>query len=248
MEQLFQAIGKLTLYGGGTVAVAFITFRFLSKKWIENIFKKDLEDFKAKKNQQLEEYKYRINSLFSRITKIHDKEFEILPRAWCKLQDAIGAVAEASNPLFISPNFDAMEPTEIDDSLCKSVLTENQKTELKAASNKNDYYNEIIISHRINTARRNVQEFHNYLLYNKIFMTRGIFEAFTELDNSLYNSVIDTEIAYDQNTPKDTYTIYKNILEKTDSNLKKLEGFIQARLHYDQVEQIQIPLEEAGRK
>ena len=79
---ILQFIGKVIAYGGGAAAVAHALFTFLGKKWIEH-----------KLNKELEQVRYRINTLFSRVTKIHEKEFEVLPEAWYKMQDALGRIS-----------------------------------------------------------------------------------------------------------------------------------------------------------
>lgn len=35
VEQVLQFFGKVALYGGGSVTLAFAVFRFLGKSWIE---------------------------------------------------------------------------------------------------------------------------------------------------------------------------------------------------------------------
>jgi len=90
LEQMLNYLGELVLYTGSIVGFTFLFFRFLGKRWIENIFSKNLEKWKHELNKELEQYRYKINALFNRVTKIHEKEFEVLPEAWLKMQDALG--------------------------------------------------------------------------------------------------------------------------------------------------------------
>ena len=72
---------QLIAYGGGAVAIAYVVFIFLGKNVVENWFSKRMEAYKNAQAQELEEFKYKINALFNRVTKIHEKEFEVLPKA-----------------------------------------------------------------------------------------------------------------------------------------------------------------------
>jgi hypothetical protein len=90
-----------------TSAVAWGYFQFIGKKWVEHRFSKDLEAFKGKKQKELEDYKSQQQQelerlrhrLSSRISKIHEKEFEVLPQAWLMLNDLRGA---APGPTFVT--------------------------------------------------------------------------------------------------------------------------------------------------
>ena len=89
MEQIFEFIGKVVAVGGTSAAVAYAIFVFVGRKWLETKFSERLEAYKHEQNKELEEIRFRINSQFNRITKIHEKEIEVLPESWIRLQKAI---------------------------------------------------------------------------------------------------------------------------------------------------------------
>ena len=76
-----------------TVAAAWAFLKWWGAKWIENRFSKNLEAFKGEQQKLLEVYKaeqqreleHLRHRLSSRISKIHEKEFEVLPKAWLML-------------------------------------------------------------------------------------------------------------------------------------------------------------------
>ena len=75
-----------------TIFVGILFFKLLASKWLENKFDKRLEDHKHKLENEREELKFKINSLLNRVTKIHEKEFEVLPIAWEKLDKLFDSV------------------------------------------------------------------------------------------------------------------------------------------------------------
>jgi len=80
-DKIIKFIIEVITVGGGATAIAYGAFTWFGKKWLEGEFAERLKAFKHQQNLQLEQYRYGIKALFSRITKIHEKEFEVLPTA-----------------------------------------------------------------------------------------------------------------------------------------------------------------------
>lgn len=83
--EIIKAIGKFVLAGGGGAAIAWLMFSRLSDRWLDQRFARRLEEFNHEKTQEIERLRHHIASLFSRISKIHEKEFDVLPTAFLKL-------------------------------------------------------------------------------------------------------------------------------------------------------------------
>ena len=164
LNDLFKFIGQVVLYGGGSAAIAFLLFSLLGKNLIESWFSKNLKS-----------YEYQINSLFNRVTKIHEKEFEVLPQAWGKLQDALSQVGQIASPLQSYPDFKWMSETEFQEFLETTKLRKHEKEELVAAPDRNKFYQEKIFWHELHDARSRINNLHNFLIYNKIFLSKDLF-------------------------------------------------------------------------
>ncbi len=117
--------------GGGGAVVAYSLFKHLGKSWLDKHFKEKLEELKHTHQQEIEILKHEINSLYSRVSKIHQKEFEVLPAAWFKLNELHGTVLIALDRTLKSyPDFEHMPEGRFEEFLSTSRLTENQKHEL----------------------------------------------------------------------------------------------------------------------
>lgn len=231
-QELFEFIGKLVAYGGGIVVIAYGTFTLLGKKWIESIFQKNLEAYKRKQNQELENFKYRINSLFSRVSKIHEKEFEVLPEIWTKLHDAKDIISALVSPFQQHPDFNSMKEIEIRKSLETSKFHEHQIEELINSIDKNKYYNDRVIWHRINDARKKFSEFHNYFIRNRIFLTSELQEQFGKIDDLLWESLVSREVGEEGKDRKMIHESYKILKDNVDPIISKIEVLAQKRLQY----------------
>lgn len=231
-QELFELIGKLVAYGGGAVVIAYGTFTLLGKKWIESIFKKDLEAYKRKQNQELENFKYKVNSLFSRVSKIHEKEFEVLPEIWIKLHDAKDIISALVSPLQSHPDFNNMKEVDIRKSLENSKFHDHQIEELINSSNRNKYYTDRFVWHRINDARITFSEFHKYFIRNRIFLTSELQEQFGKIDDLLWESLVSKEVGEEAKDRKMIHESYKNLRDNVDPIISEIESLAQQRLQY----------------
>ena len=221
MEEVFSVIGKVLAVGGGAAGVAYLLFKVFATKWIETKF-----------SEQLEDYKYKINSLFNRITKIHEKEFEVLPEMWKRLLDAYSKVVEITLPMQEYPDLNRMPPKEFEDFLAKSNLTAYHKEQLAKETDKNRYYQDIHYKYRVVESRKLIHEFHSYVLYNKIFLETSLYDKFREVDNVLSQAVQTYEEGKEYDDYKQVIEAYKLLDKKVEAIIEQIEKLVQERLHY----------------
>jgi hypothetical protein len=188
-ETLVRLIIEI-IAASGIVTTLFI---FLGKNWIENQFARRLKAYERKQN-----------SLFNRITKIHEKEIEVLPTAWRKLLEAHGHLARLIQPARIEREF--------------SQMNEEQ---LQAWQLEHDEIGKYFM------------EFHNYFIYNSIFLSSDLYAEFKAIDELFNTSFIKSGIAKQGlNTSEFTLEIYENIYKKTEPIKEKIRDLVQKRLHY----------------
>lgn len=174
----------------GIVSALFI---LVGKNWIETQFARRLKAYERKQN-----------SLFNRITKIHEKEIEVLPAAWQKLMEAHGHLARLIQPSRIEREF--------------SQMNEEQLIEWQRE------YDEI---------GKHFMEFHNYFLYNSIFLSPDLCAEFKAIDELFNTSLIKSRIVKQGlNASEFTLEIYENIYEKTEPIKERIRDLVQKRLHY----------------
>jgi hypothetical protein len=178
------------LAASGIVSALFI---FAGKNWIENQFARRLKAYERKQN-----------SLFNRITKIHEKEIEVLPAAWQNLMEAHGHLARLIQPTRIEREF--------------SQMSEEQLKEWQRE------YEEI---------GKSFMKFHNYFLNNSIFLGPDLFAEFKAIDELFNTSLVKSRIAKQGlNASEFTLEIYDNIYEKTEPLKERIRDLVQKRLHY----------------
>jgi hypothetical protein len=92
LNEILAAIGAIVIGGGGTVAIAFGLFKFFGEKWLNAKFEERLASFRHEQRKEIERLRFRINALMDRTAKLHKWEFQVLPEAWGRLNDAFTAI------------------------------------------------------------------------------------------------------------------------------------------------------------
>lgn len=229
-------IGKILLYSGGSAAVAYGLFRFLGKRWIENKFAKRLESYKHAQNKELEKLRLKINIQFSRITKIHEKEFDILPEAWLKMQDALSHIGDFTSPYQEFTDFNKLGAESLNNFLSKTELQEFEKQEMREAKDKNEYFQNWLFWHTYGVVRKKFYKFHTFIDSNRIFFSSDLQKKFTKIDEIMWSAIINRKVGY-QAKKHEMWTIaYKKIKDDVEPIKKEIEALVQKRLHFLEVE------------
>lgn len=226
-------MGKLVLYGGGAVGIAYGLFIFLGKKWIENRFATRLQEYKSIQDRDLENVRYLINTLFSRVTKIHEKEYEVLPTTWAKLHDARDYIGSLLSPLQQYPDFSRLTEPEIRSTLTSHKWEEHQIEELMKAHDRNKHFKEKTFWHRLSEAKSKFADFHTYITRNRIFLSQELKEQFTKADDLLWESLVMREVGEEARDHKMIHDSYKQLKENIELIISSVERLVQERLRYN---------------
>jgi hypothetical protein len=232
-EAFLQFIGEIVLYGVGAAGIAYGLFVFLGKKWIENRFATRLQEYKSAQDKELENIKYRINALFSRVTRIHDKEYEVLPTAWSKLHDAREYIGSLVSPLQQYPDFNRLNESEIRRILTEHRWDEHQIKELLNANDKIEHFKDKIFWQRLNEARSKFSDFHAYIIRNRIFLSQQLKERFNKADDLLWDSLVMREVGEEAKDFKMIHDSYKKLRDNIELVISNIEKLVQERLRYN---------------
>jgi hypothetical protein len=223
--EIINNLGQIVAAAGTGAVVAWAMFTKFAESWLAGKFAKRLEMFKHEQA-----------SVFSRISKIHEKEFEVLPTAWLKLHQAYGQTAELCSALKRFPDLNQMNIAQFEAFVTACRLHEVHKKELLQLqiSDRNTYYQRWIFWADISDAKSAQEDFNNYLVMNRIFMTESLCERFSDI-NKLLKSILITEEMVKQ-MPHVPMVELRNQLEvdltKIQPLFPPLEKAIQERLHY----------------
>lgn len=234
MNLLFRFLLEVFAVGGTAAAIAYAFFVFLGKKWLENRFAERLESYKHEQRKELEELRFRINAQFNRLTKIHEKEIEVLPKAWLELQTALAAMRRFTSPVRPQPDFDRMTEPQLEYFIASNdYFADWEMQGLHGSSEKNKYYQERVFFHDISDTKQAVLQFHEYIQRNSIFLSKDLKELFKELADKMYGALIDKEVGHEGKDWKMEHTAWKSVTDDVEPRLNHLETLVQKRLRLD---------------
>src|SRR5437879_3054551 len=137
-EVLLKAAGVIVVAGGGAAALIFGPLRYSADKWLTAKFNQRLEQFKHAQQVEMENLRFKINSLFDRTTKLHQREFEVVPTAWALLVECKNQVSALIAAFQQYPDLDRMTAPQLDEFLEDSFLAKWQRDGLKVSTKKAD--------------------------------------------------------------------------------------------------------------
>jgi hypothetical protein len=230
MDDIFAFIGKVIAYGGGSATVAYLLFQFFGKSWIESKFAEKLEQLRHTQALELQRLRVEIDSMLSGAIKIQDKEFEALPEAWVKLDEAYGRVANLVSPMQEYPDLDRLAQEKLEEFLAGSKLHESAKVELRQAQRKTEAYTEIIFWHRLSDVRSAISDLHNYVERNSIFMPPDLKQYFEKASNELWSAMVSKEVGRNAKDRKMQDEGWDKIKKEIEPLRKTIGEAIYARL------------------
>lgn len=189
--------------GGGGAAIAIGVFRAFGTKWLEARFGERLEALRHEQAKELESLRFRIAGLLDRTTKLNQREFEVLPEAWAKTDEAYHLAAAFVSPGRRYPDFTYRTAEQIEEMLSNSSLLESQKKDLREAKphDRNQVYSEAIYWHELHNAKVALRDATNYLSRSALMMSEEAYQKLFEFHNFVWDGVFDRELVRELRDP-----------------------------------------------
>lgn len=230
MEPIFKYVGALVLAGGGLSLIVYQVFKCLASKWLDAKFEERLQALKHQHGKELEHLKFRISTLLDRATKLHQREFNILPEAWAKLNDAFWDTRAFVHPMQSFPDIDHMTPAEKSSFIGACKLLDWQKTELSNANDKNKYFQDKIFWHKSAEIQSKVRDAYTFIVKNGIFINDEIRQQFSAIHDMIWNALTEHQLNREHDIPPLQRNEISKLIAEGEDRMKELERVIHIRL------------------
>jgi hypothetical protein len=232
LYHIAAAIGLFVMGIGSISVIVSWIFKFLTEKWLNAKFEERLADYKHAKQKELEDLKFRINSLMDRRLKLHEREFGTLPDAWAKLVDAYNLTAVAVSGFQMYADVNQMGSEQFDSFITSSGLDEWQIAEVRAADDRNKKYIEFVDWQRMVKAQGASGEVSTFLTKNGIFIQEPMKTKFQQIVKIISDALTEHRINFDARSfPGQRLTKYLDLFAKEgDILIRQIEIEIQGRL------------------
>ena len=191
LASAFTVYGPIGVFVLALGLAAFLAFRYVATKWLDRKFAEQLEGFKHQQNKDIEEYKYKVNSLFDRSVRLHQNEFETLPEAWRKAVEAFYRAQQATSGLKSYAAVSGMQETKLRTILDRMSFTQDVIDDIIRAPDIQAEYVKRLDLLELSEADSKIREFRIYLKQYGIFIRPEIESKFEQLDN-LINRAMST--------------------------------------------------------
>lgn len=207
-------------------------FQIIGKSWLEKAFQKELADFNATKNQELEHLRTELGRFHDRALRFNAVEYEMLPRSWELLKRAEGSVAHCWRRLRQSPDFDRMTEADLEDFLETTDFSSAEKKKIREAQNKRHFYAEIINWNDIQSARNAFIEFNNLLVENDIFFDDELLRHLTAAGGELHQAILLRESFLDKinDDNREVFTQAQECMNKASEEIAIAKNAIRSKL------------------
>lgn len=226
-------LGYAVAYGAGLTAFGlglWQLFKLLTTKWLDAKFGRHLADLQHAHAQELEQLKYKINSLFDRTVKLHQREFEVVPEAWRLLTDAYNSVDALTHPFQQYPDLDRMNEAELSEFLAaQEEYTNSERERILRASRKTDENIKIRNQYRAAQCRNTCRTQHVFALTNGIFIPDDIKALIDQVGSATWEAWHEY-VFHLQNEDLGFKRPKRDALEAAREKLTELEKLIKARL------------------
>lgn len=230
LEPLLKLVGGIVVAGGGLSLIVYQAFKHLAAKWLDARFEERLQALKHEQQKELEQLRYKVSALLDRTVKLHQREFDVLPEAWSKLNDAYWYVRSFVSALQSYPDVDRMNPAQLEEFVSGCQLQEWQKSELREAHEKTRYYQKAIFWHKLNQANDKSRDAYTYLIKNGIFINEGLRKKFSAIHDIFWNALTEHQMNEEHDIrPRQRDQIGK-LVSEGDDMMKNLERDIHERL------------------
>lgn len=200
MVEFWQVILSILSAGGIGAAAAVGLCKRFGERWIDNRFDERLQQHKHEQDKEIQRLRAEIDSMLSGTIKLQERDFQILPEAWQLLHESYGRAESIVHPLQEIPDIAHLSEDKLSEFLDNSWLTETQKKDIIASTNRNKLYQELNFWHKIFLAKKALGELQNYVAKHEIFFPQLIQENIASYVTVLHSALIDREYSHDDPT------------------------------------------------
>lgn len=208
---LFTGLISFIFAGLGAWLASYLNFKYYLKKELHR-----LEN----------EYKQYVKETKEKTTR------DVLDQVWKKIQAALGGVAAIYSGTVKYPNLNRMTEDELRQFLEETHLNELQKTKVMEASDKNEFYSEILSIFQKERAIKSINNFHNELVNNKLVIPDDLYDELMSLRFLLSRSFGSYEIGSEVDDIKIIKEGFQYFNEAKDK-IEEIEKKIKTVLQYD---------------
>lgn len=230
LDQLSKVVGSIVIVGGGLSVIVYQAFKYLAAKWLDTKFKERLQLLQHQHEDEIEQLRFKISAMLDRATKLHQREFEVLPEAWAKLNDSFWNIRSFVSPIQSYPDIDSMSIPQQNEFIASCLLKDWEKIQLREIEKKNTFYQEKIFWHDLHNAQTKARDAYTYLIKNGIFVDDDIRTKFSTLHDLIWEALTEHQFNEEHHIRPRHREKVQPFMATGENLMKELERVIHERL------------------
>jgi hypothetical protein len=223
---VWSFLGQVVAYGGGAAVIAYLLFQYLGKTWIENKFAERLDQLRHQQAMELQRLRVEIDALLSGAIKLQEKEFDVLPEAWAKLDEAHSLVGHLVARVHEYADLSKMNAERLDEFLGDTDFTPTQKDEIRKSHDRNRTYQELVFWHRLHRVRAAFAALQTFVARNGIFLPPELKQKFEKMAQALWSAIASKQVGHESKDWNMQREGWQTIQEQTEPLYKAIEADI----------------------
>jgi hypothetical protein len=197
-DQAIVLLAKLLLAGGGLAAIIWKIVEHFGTKWLTTEFEKRVKALEHEHDKEIEQLRSDLTRAFDRRSKLHQREFEVLPEVWAKTCDAYWNTRGLVSSIQSHPDLNRMSGPQLEAFIAECDVRDWQKEELQREADKTRYYADKIFWHRLQKTRGMVTAASNTLGKLGIFINKDTRKRIDDLTSLLWSSLAEEEMNHSE--------------------------------------------------
>ncbi len=232
-QQVGEFILELVAYAGGSTALAYLLFKTLGDRWLENQFKERLKLVEHGYAVELSKLKQRLDTAASGLNRIHQKEFEVLPEAWGLLDEAMSTLKWVVSPMQSYTDVSRMDDDDwtefIEGSDAFGKADKRYLLSLSSRSRQKEY-NRLYDAHKNWLAEKAIRDFQVYAARHSIFLPEHLRVQFDAIRNLLWSASSAKSVGRQVEDWKLQLEGWKKLDEQAEPLFREIRKAIQERI------------------
>ncbi|CAD7036179.1 hypothetical protein RHAB21_02492 [Pseudorhizobium halotolerans] len=229
-KSLLAFLSAAGLSIAAVVGAAYGLFRFLGERWINHKLTERLEAYRSEQARELERLRHKINGVFDRTKRLHDREFEVLPDVWGKLVEAESWAQSYLSGFRQYPDLRKLSDDDLAEFLEGTRFSEAQKRTIRDAGDPLKAYRKIEEMYRSRDAIEKVRDASRSLRKHGIFVMDPLRSDMDKLIDLIHAALIEAEMNHQHEIQPPMRDSYKSFKSEGELLFKKIEAGVRERL------------------
>ncbi len=193
MESFVNVVLYLLSAVGG-VTVLWQGLKVLVSKWLDDKLQRGLQSMRHDHEREIELLRADLTKSFDRASKLHHREFEVLPAVWEKVANAFWTANALVHPFQTYPDLERMGTEELSEFFESTTLREWERMQIRLSDSMNAEFVNLIYWHRYTKAMEALRTATSAVTISGIFIADDVRIKLSTITDQVHTALVESEL------------------------------------------------------